>query len=104
MKGMEFKQMLGIILLVAVLILAAALIFLPSTAFGRNASQKTSFEEFCVFWSLQSYMDTGDVQSGGNTYNVREYCASALGQISASTLNTEDIDRCRKCCKKEIIC
>ena len=42
--------------------------------------------------------------SGGNTYYVRIECAKALRLLDSSSVNTADLDRCRKCCKKEIIC
>ena len=100
MKGLETATILGLILLVAVILLAFLIVFYPSLAFGQSTQERTSFEEFCVFWSLTGYREEISVKHGNQEYPVLDYCSIALKRIATYA----DIDTCRKCCTKEIVC
>ena len=106
MKGLETKVIFGLIILVAVIVLIAIVVFQPSLAFGKSTQSRTKFEEFCVFWSLDNYAEDWSVElkSHPNTLEWMvnnkpvDYCPTV--GISAA----QDIDKCRSCCKKEVVC
>jgi hypothetical protein len=104
MKGLEFKIIFGLIILVAVVLLVSLIVFNPALAFGKTTSAQISFEEFCIYWSLNGYQEgkTENVKRNGIDHgSVSSYCSTALKKLF---LDDNDIDVCRKCCKKEIAC
>lgn len=100
MKGLESMTIVGLILLVLVILLAFLIVFYPSQAFGQTTQEKRDFEEFCVFWSLTGYREEISVEYNNQEYSVLDYCSIALKKVATKA----DLDNCRKCCTKEIVC
>ena len=101
MKGVEFRTLFGLVILVAVVVLVVILIINPSLAFGKSNQARINFEEFCTFWSLSGYNDN-IVTIGSEEKVASEECATFLNLIGAPNVN--DIEVCKKCCRKEIAC
>ena len=107
MKGLEFKMLLGLILLVVVIVLIMIVVIGPSLVFSSNINSRTQFEDFCVFWSLNGYTETIDesvIRNDIDHGTPRDYCGIPLGKLSIVLQQDPDILNCIKCCKKEIAC
>ena len=103
MKGLEFKMLLGLIVLIAVILLIAIIVFAPALGFGKSTQSRTKFEEFCVFWSLSNYKE-GWNEPVKNLPNTPEYLINNKPSYYCFTIGISDVDTCRKCCKKEVAC
>lgn len=107
---MELNLALGLILIVAVIVFILIIVIGPLLGFGKNIKSNTDFEDFCVAWSLNGYsegkgtMVERDVCPNRQCGLPENYCAPILGKLIPQDLTPEDIDTCRKCCKKEIAC
>jgi len=105
MKGLEFKMLFGLIILVVVILLVILIVINPSLIFGKTTEARISFEEFCVFWSLNGYAEgLGEmVKRDSKEYGYPEqYCAPVLRKLIIT--DPADIETCKKCCRKEIAC
>jgi len=105
MKGLEFKMIFGLIILIAVILLIAIIVFAPALGFGKTTQSRTKFEEFCVFWSLNNYKEgLGEnvIVNGVNYGPPEQWCAPILGKLAIT--NPLDIYKCISCCKKEVAC
>lgn len=109
MRGLESYLIYGIIILLAVIVIIMIIVFGPAIGFSNTTKSRTTFEEFCVFWSADNYVEgwgdevkalpnTPDYLPGQRTPSY--FCPIVLGANSQAS----DIDRCRSCCKKETIC
>jgi len=99
-------MLLGLIILIVVLVLVALIVINPSLIFGKTTETRISFEEFCVFWSLNGYKEgLGEnvIRNNVDYGKPEEYCAPILRKLP-TLMQSEDIDACRKCCKKEVAC
>jgi hypothetical protein len=106
MKGLEYNQILGMIVLIVVIIIIILIVVNPSLNFGKTTGKLISFEEFCVFWSLNGYAERlhGDVTRNNiDYYTTEENCAPHFNKLS-NMMTESDIDACRRCCRKEIAC
>jgi hypothetical protein len=99
MRGLETSQLIGIILVLVVVVIVVIVVFGPALAFGKTTDEKRNFEEFCVFWGINGYKEgLGEsVVRSGTTYDVTQMCSAALR-------STPDIETCKKCCQKVIVC
>jgi hypothetical protein len=106
MKGMETSTLIGLILVIVVILIVSIVVFSPSLAFGKTTEQKQGFEQFCIFWGLNSYAQgLGEqVDMGGKKQGVTEMCHAELGRSPMSDSDSEFYGTCVKCCKKEIVC
>jgi hypothetical protein len=99
MKGREYAMIYGIIILLVVIALVVIVVLYPFLNYRNTTTDKTDFEEFCVFWSLHGYnTKLNELVANGKTYDIAEKCDLAL------KTGTLDKAACVKCCKKEIVC
>jgi hypothetical protein len=108
MKGMEFKAILVIIVVVAIVFIAVLIAFIPGFAFGENMKTQTSFRDFCLFWSLNGYKEGNGqpVERSSVIYgcpsgcaDYPNYCPSAIGNPLGGSLTEEEVERCRNICR-----
>lgn len=104
MNGMEFKMILGFIIMLAVLAAVFFLAFKPATDYKDNSGEQLSFREFCVFWSTNGY-DEGfidPVVRGGKPHgSPSEFCPLAIGNPSQTEMSNIEkyTERCRNVCR-----
>lgn len=103
MKGLEFKTLLGLIILIVVILLIIIIAINPSLLFGEQAGAQISFREFCVFWSLSGYAEGfGDtIEAKGELYSVDDMCEIGLGKPPGG-LETGDLENCKNLCKVRV--
>jgi hypothetical protein len=106
MKGIEFNLILGLIILVAFLLIVVLVVFGPTFAWGSATQTRVNFEDFCIFWGLNGYVEglgTDVIRNSINYSTPETYCSTILRKNVGSMTDT-DIESCRKCCRKEIAC
>jgi len=96
MKGMEFKMILGLIILIAVILLIVLIVINPALIFGETTETQIEFREACIFWSLNAYKGTS-YEYEENIVEMGPHCANALHVLVVTT--AEDWERCRDICR-----
>ena len=103
MIGMEFKFILGLVILLAFLAIVFIMIFNPATKFSQNTGTQMSFRDFCVFWSLGGYKEGIDetviTRSDGKPHGTpSDFCPSVVGPVPPSGVD-DYLERCKNVCR-----
>jgi hypothetical protein len=110
MKGLEFKLLAEIILIVVIIILLISIFILPVYGKGKEMPQEKDFRWLCIFWSAKSYRGT-TVTIDSETYSMNKPCTTALGKVCIDPNgecmstgcglceNADDWNKCRDACR-----
>ncbi len=105
MKGMEWRTLLGIVILVLLTVLIASSFILPIGAIGVDVQFEKDFRYYCFFWSTNTYRGT-TVTMDGQEISMNPLCTRALGILCfdeegcmPDNPSAPEWDECRNLCR-----
>ena len=105
MKGIEWKVILSILLLVVFLLLMAYFLS-PMWASGKEFFNQAEFRRYCAWWATDDYKDAYAKGDPGGEKDMSDFCNQALGLkcppdtcLSASDSTNPNWEKCKSLCK-----
>ena len=89
MRGLEYRTILMVIVVAAVIFITILAAIIPVANAGINLRSDITFSEFCYQWGLRGYEEDWDTEiiRSGNPYGTpADHCP------------TDDVETCRNLC------
>ncbi len=106
MKGLEWKLLIGIILVVVAAVILITVFGLPIFAIGPETTEELNFRFYCDLWAAEGYKGTEIERKDKPTVDMNEPCTKHLKLDCASypecMATNSDWKRCIAECKVTI--
>ncbi len=109
MKGLETKQILGLVLVIVLLVVISVFIIFPTFDWGVQSAEAITFRRVCLYWSLNKPAFSGTTATDTETGVVYDLsdpdepwaCPKNIGvdyQLDPINDDTWEWEKCRDAC------